>query len=75
MTSPLKILVVSYGGGHAAAVAPVVAALRREGQCDVVALGWGMAAAGKVVAFMVASIEHRERPSAADAGEPQGAQS
>jgi len=39
VTSPLKILVVSYGGGHAAAVTPVVAALRREGHCDVVALG------------------------------------
>jgi hypothetical protein len=37
--SRVKILVVSYGGGHAAAVAPVVAALRSESQCDVVALG------------------------------------
>jgi len=37
--------------------------------------GYALVRRGKVVAFMVASIEHRERPSAADAGEPQGAQS
>lgn len=39
MSATPKILVVTYGGGHAAAMAPVVAALRADGRVEVVALG------------------------------------